>query len=128
MDNRRGKRYNKHRNNESSRKRDKHSKSKSQRENGSGAHIDKIHRSYSTGRTDHYQGDPTYPGGHPDGKIISSNLHSGTYAFMQAEPRIERNNGQRRPRSPSIEARRNNGYAMKYQPVNGGVFMYQTKL
>lgn len=133
VDNRRGKRYSKHgaRNNDSSRKRDKHYKSKSQRENGSGAHIDKIHRSNSTGRTNHQQDGSAYPGYHPDGRIISSNLHSGTYAFLKNEPPKSRDggtNGQRRPRSPSIEDKRNNCYEVQYRPVNGKVYMYQTKL
>ena len=134
VDNRRGKRYNKHsgKNNDSSRKRDKNAKSKSQRVNGSGAHIDKIHRSYSAGRVNHRQNAPTYPSDYPDGRILSSNLQTGTYMMSPTDSSRNNimNNGQRRSQSPSLENGRNVCYAVKYRPVNanGNIYMYQTKL
>lgn len=127
IDNRRGKRYSKHSTRNIERKREKQMKSKSQREYGNGAHVDRIHRSNSTGRA---LPSSTYPEEYPSNRILSSNLYPGTYV-MPRDPRDNARgvfNNRRRERSPSQEDKRNNVCAVKYRPINNSLLMYQTKL
>ncbi|WAR18209.1 hypothetical protein MAR_000183 [Mya arenaria] len=116
---------------------DKNLKTRSQRDKEHSGYVQQIPRSYSVARSSQLPSSPVSatPQAYTDREIVSSNLHREPFVVLTRAPNgniARAYTSPRKPprdRSPSVEDRRTNQFAMSYRPAHrDDVFMFQTKL